>query len=287
MSSVIKSPIRSEYGFKSTDFEVDTDGNISARSITLLEEEVETDVPADFIVIDENDAFVIDGTTGNPDLVLTRNSTKTFDLDLDELNFNIFEEDLTTLYNDGVRHDDGTAGSNAQNKTSGRLAFSVPLSAPDILYYSTQDGSVFGKINVQDPEGVFSSVTINSDTESTDTSTGSLVTAGGIAVAKSISVGNSVRTGSVVGTDDLTIKSNGAIIVRKTDDSLLGEITNTGSSIPVLNTTVDNTIIGQTTPATAFFQNASSENNPVNSNDLTNKNYVDNQDIAFSIVFGL
>lgn len=56
MSTIVNSPFRSEFGFESTGFVVDEEGNISAKSITLVDEDPvdpgvpDTDLPANIIL---------------------------------------------------------------------------------------------------------------------------------------------------------------------------------------------------------------------------------------------
>jgi hypothetical protein len=49
---------------------------------------------------------------------------------------------------------------------------------------------------------------------------------------------------------------------------------------------INGVIIGATTPAAGTFTTISTTTNPVNGTDLTNKNYVDANAIAFAIALG-
>ena len=56
-----------------------------------------------------------------------------------------------TLYSTNLSHSDGTSGDSAQNKSSGRLTFTVPYDAPNTLYYQCQYHSgMYGKFIIVD-----------------------------------------------------------------------------------------------------------------------------------------
>lgn len=299
MSTIVNSPFRSEFGFESTGFVVDEEGNISAKSITLVEDGGETPVtpdptlPADRTFEEVGGNFRITGNvTDNPTFIVFRTRTTTIDLDLTGLTFNIFTDDnFDTFYSTGLIHDSGDIGDDAQGKQTGRLAWTVPLDAPDTLYYANADGTVSGTITVQNAPSAFSEVDITGTTASTSTTTGALTVAGGVGIQGDLNLGGELNIQGigipvVSSTTNLDLEAGNAIVVR-INDVLLGEIKSTGSEIPVNNTTIDNTTIGATTPSTAAFTSATVTNTASSRNDVTNKNYVDKTATALAITFGI
>ena len=87
--------------------------------------------------------FTPDGLTQNPSLKLYRGQTYNFDISTQGLPFTIKTvRSLSSdyLYNDGV---------SAQNVESGTVTFTVPINAPDLLYYgSANDINVFGEFKI-------------------------------------------------------------------------------------------------------------------------------------------
>ena len=80
-------------------------------------------------------------------------------------------------------------------------------------------------------------------------------------------------------------------IVFQLNGSVLGRINASGSNIPVIdssitNSTIDDTIIGGTTPSVGTFTEINIDNQPTNPSHATRKDYVDNKIAAFSIAFG-
>lgn len=296
MSTLINTPFRSKYGFESTGFNVDEDGNIFAKSLVLADEEPEipdTDLPADRLFEEIDGNFrIANNSADNPAFTVFRTRTTTIDLDLDNLTFNIFTDtDFSTFFSTGVTHDSGDSGDNAQGKQTGRIAWNVPLTAPDTLYYANTDGSVFGIINIQNAPSAFSQVDITGTTASTDSTTGALTVAGGVGIEGDLNLGGelnlqSIRTLTVMSETNLELEADNAIIVR-IDDVLLGEINSTGFEIPINNTTIENTSIGTVSPSSAAFTSATVTNTATSTNDITNKNYVDTTVTAFAIALGI
>ena len=69
MSTLVNTPFRSKYGFESTGFEVDSLGNISAKSISLVDatEVPDSDLPADNAFSEVGGNFRLSGNaTDNP-----------------------------------------------------------------------------------------------------------------------------------------------------------------------------------------------------------------------------
>ena len=291
--AVINSPFKSEFGFSSTGFIVDEDGNISAKSITLVEEEeVSADLPADFDFSDSTGNFRYAGNTNdNPTITVFRSRTTLIDLSLSSLTFNIVADDKTTFVSTGLSHSSGTVGVNAQGQQDGRLSWLVPVTAPDTLYYASADGLIFGTINVQNAPSAFSEVSITSDTNSTSSQTGALTVAGGVGIEGDLYIGGSLNIDgigitSISSPTNLEIEAANEIIV-KIDGTKLGIVKSTGSSIPVVDTVINNTTIGATTPSTAAFTSVTATTEPVLATGVTNKQYVDRTAVALSIAFGL
>lgn len=278
-------PFRSEYGFSSPSFTVDSDGNIIANSITLSQGDDVSSV-VDFEVTFSGSAFLIDGYIGNnPTIELARGRTYRFSLSTSSIGFYIENLDGSE-YNNGLIHSSGDRGTDAQGKTTGVLQFSIPTNAPDNLRYS-DSSSIFGLINVVDPIGTFSSVNVNSLTNSTNPITGALKVAGGVGVEKSLYVGELINTHDIESDSSLNIVAANEIKLIISDSSVIGTVDTSGLSIPITNSTINNTVIGNTVPAAGTFTTAQVSNSPTTSNDVTNKNYVDTQVTALAIAFGL
>ena len=292
MNLATNKPFESKYGFKSNQFYVDENGNIVANTITLANA-VEDNGLADFIVTDDGVVFEFDGLGDNPEITLTRGRTYTFKLNLTNFAFYI-RSDSSTAYNNGLVHSTGGTGSSAQGKQSGTLAFTVPLNAPDELFYS--NGVFAVSISIIDAIGLFSSVTVNGTTNSTSTSTGSVIVAGGVGIEKDLHVGGSVYASEFnlnssgitkFSTDTNLIFNAGNEIAITIDNVLLGKFSASGQNIPVVGTSINNTVIGNLTPSTATFVSAVISETPATGDQVTNKRYVDNTATAIAIAFGL
>lgn len=299
--SVNPKPFESKYGFLSPGFSVDDEGNVIVRSIiTSIGDQTDdqTQILADFTVSEEptGSYYTIEGVEGtNPTISINRSKTILFDLDFSILTFSIFDENYN-FYNEGLRHSDGTEGFNAQLKQSGRLFFEVSGQVPDTLYYGSRESGFYGRINVNDPEGVFGNVSVNSVDESTSATTGALVVDGGVGIGGNVNVAGTISAKGLlldqVGTTEIISGNNldiGAankinVII---DGNKLGLIDADGSSIPINNTTIDGTVIGSTTPSSASFTAASVAGTPASDVDVTNKKYVDTTATALAITFGL
>ena len=118
MPTTVNTPLRSDYGFKSPSFTVDSAGNITATTLTLSVNSDEAGVAADFNFIESAGNFRFEGQVSNqPTITVFRNQTSTFDLSFTTLTFNIFSDTgAATLYSSGIRHSDSTVGSSSQNK---------------------------------------------------------------------------------------------------------------------------------------------------------------------------
>lgn len=298
MSTIINAPLKSEYGFTSPSFTVDSIGNIVARSITLEVVEEGSEVAADFAITETGGNFRLDGgAVDNPGITLFRNGTKTIDIELTALTFSIFSSvgSTLTLYNSGLRHDNGTTGIDSQGTSSGRLFISLSSTAPDVLYYGNNDGTIFGTITVLDPVGLFSDITVTNTTPSTGTSSGALIVAGGAGIADDLYVGGSLNIAGV-GIPRLDSPTNLELnaankIILQIDNTALGEINSQGltttiNNSTVVNSTINNTTIGNSTPSSAIFTSAKVTTQPTQDTDVTTKNYVDTNITALAIALG-
>ena len=288
--AVINSPFESQYGFKGPGFTVDEQGNITATSIVTSVDNAVNSV--DFTVSETGGQFTFLEVAGNnPTITLARSSVYRFLLDTPELKFKIFESDQETAYNTGLTHSDGSIGADAQSKESGILVFSVSTAAPSVLYYGDNTGSIFGTINIVNPAGSFSTVSINSATASTSSITGALTVAGGVGIDGDLFISGSLNVDgigitSISSNTNLELEAANNIVI-KIDSNILGIVAPTGSSIPVVDTSINNTIIGAITPAIAAFTSATVVNSPTVNASVTNKQYVDSTALSLAIAFGL
>ena len=192
----------------------------------------------------------------------------------------------TSVYSSGLRHSDSTVGDSAQGKNTGRLTWTIPLSAPDTLYYGNVDGTIYGVINVLDQARNFSTVSITDITQSTSTTTGALKVSGGLGVVGNTNIGGTMSVASMISaTGGIAGDLNGS--VYSDNSTLLVDSVNGRIVGPINNSTIDNTTIGATTPATAAFTTASVSGAVTGLTAVPNKRYVDETSTAFAIAFGI
>lgn len=314
MKRVTESQFISDYGFKSGSFVVDDAGNITAKSISIIDEvpDLGPGVISNFQVtnttgdnLDQNyvtegysatgyvanasiDNFLFDNIVGtNPNIELTKTRTFIFDLALTTTGIFFLKEDKSTLYNLNLIHSSGDRNAAAQGKRTGTLSINIPADYNEsIIFYSNESRTVFGEIAVEDPIGSFSILKVNSTTESVDLISGALTVAGGAAIAKTLRVGKSVNTDEIESNNNLILTAENEIQLVS-NSITVGTINNSGLQINQIN----NTPIGITAPAQAVFTQVSFNsgtvnNSPINQNDLTNKAYVDTTITALSIALG-
>tara|TARA_B110000305_G_scaffold219452_1_gene260438 strand:- start:523 stop:1443 length:921 start_codon:yes stop_codon:yes gene_type:complete len=305
MKRASKSQFESGYGFKSPGFTVDTEGNLSATSLNIVQAVAEG--VYDFVVTEtDNTNFIIQNYVGNnPTITLSRGKQYSFQLSLTNFAFYIKQSDGTTNQTAGISHSSGDIGEEAQGKTSGIISFLVPANADDTLYYENATGTTVGTITVVDPEGLFSDVSITATTNSTSSTTGTLIAAGGVGIAKDLYVGGSLNIDGVgiSKIDSLTNLELGAAnkIILKIDDIIIGTLNSEGLTTTLNNSNItastittstmtssaiNSTTIGLSTPSSAKFTAAELTAAPVNNNDATNKKYVDTIVTALSIALG-
>lgn len=313
----------SKYGFRSPNFTVDTDGNIVANSISVAIGSGGGGAAVDFSVSEAfGGQYLIEGYVGaNPTLTLRRTVRSSFSLNVPNLKFYVYESDLTTLYSTGLSHSTAGQGEDAQGQIDGTLAFTVPLDAPSLLYYGNEDGTIYGTINIVDPDGKFGTLEVTNTTDSTSELTGALTVSGGVGIAKDLYVGGEITAESIsfngVGVTSLTTQTNleldaGNKIVFKINNNQIGYIDSEGLEIPLKNiditnatigqSTINNTTIGLTSPAAGSFTNltatsavvgtiaatsASVTSSPSSQNSITNKQYVDTTVTALAIALGM
>ncbi len=294
--SVVNAPFESRYGFKGPGFSVDDQGNIIATSIiTSAVEDDDAVVFINFTVTDlANDFFIAEqGASPNPSITLARQSVYNFSLDVPDLKFNILvgNEQDSAFYSTGISFSDGTSGEDSQNQTSGTLRFSVPLNAPDTLYYADEVRNNFGVINIIDPVGKFSNIDVSDTTPATSSTTGALTIAGGLGVQGDLFIGGTLNIDGL-GISEISSPTN-LNLEAINELKLIIEGTNiavassSGLKSTIIDSTINNTSIGQIAPSTAAFTSATVGTLPTTDNSITNKNYVDSTALALSIAFGL
>jgi len=236
--AITYNPFYSKYGFNSPGFSVDSEGNITVKSITS---EIPIDAGQDaggveqiFDISTSGGSFEIDGTATNPTITLTKQKTYQFNVDLSGAFTWSIRTSLGNDYETGITfvNDDGDTltGSQAHNNSSGTMTWVIPSNAPSGMYYSNVDGSIRGDIVLLEPtitgEGSFTSLLVTGTTElrdqvdinallsvsgvisstnttqSTTSTSGALLVAGGVGIVKNLNVGGNFRVvGDITGSD--------------------------------------------------------------------------------------
>lgn len=284
MKKVTQTQFQSDVGFRSENFSVDKDGNLTANSVSVITEVDESSDVVDFTFTDdENGAVFVDPLTGNPPTItLEKTRTYRIDIDFDISSLFFLRENQEDFYTENLKHSSGDSGALAQGKQNGILTITIPADYDQsIIYYTDQEKTYFGEINIINPEGIFSNVTVSNN----------------IIVGNIITAGEEIKTPILATTDiksndSLNIDVTGDINILTSDSSVLGKINDTGSTIPVVNTTILNsdinsTVIGNETPALATFTLAKVQQQPTIDIDATNKEYVDTTVTALSIALGI
>ncbi len=202
----------------------------------------------------------------------------------------------------------------AQGQQTGNLSYTVPVDAPDSMFYADSDGNPYGTITVTQPSvigvGVFSSILntgnllqngVNANIEMKPTGTG-LITINpettGTINNMNVNTAQLTTTGSVNLTPnaDVTIspQGSGALTISPLTTGTLDNVT-VGGTVPKNGTfsnivsaqgTLNSTTIGLTTAAQAAFTSATVTTAPSTGNSVTRKSYVDNTATVLSIALG-
>ena len=299
MATVANTPLKSKYGFSSSGFSVDVNGNITARTLVQTGANIDPGQPADFTVAENggSTAWTLAPSVGeNPTITMSRGTSYIIDLSLTTTAFYIYDA-TPAQYSTGLTHSSGVSGTEAQGLSTGRMVFSIATTAPDTLTYRNLSGTISGLINIIDPIGRFDTIVANGSTVSTNTITGALTVAGGVGFASNLNLGTNLNLGGdVTATGNiispriyhdsiLTVEGETSIAIKIADTSV-GTVLSTGLSIPINNSNINSTVIGDVTPSTASFTSATISNAPTTLTSGTNKKYVDETATALSIAFG-
>lgn len=320
-------PFSAEFGFKSPGFTVDDEGNITAKTLSLSTDADTssfqiTNAANDFIINDETGTPGITLIKGET-YTFSINLDSLLDFNIYQNQTTLYNEGLTFVDAGGFIYE----GASAQGKRQGTLTFKVPVDAPDTLYYADGTYTSVGTITVDLPtvvgvgrfeqltvigDSLLNDTTVGSTVNSTAFDNGSLVIRGGVGIALDTNMQGSLTVGTTLSSDSFTTNSVTSPLLTSSNDLILnadneillqinstqiGKVDSQGLIIDLRNSnlenniitdsTINSTAIGETTPSTGKFTNAEVDATPVNNNDVTNKNYVDTQDIAFSIAFGI
>ena len=108
------------------------------------------------ISLNENDEYFWNDASANPFPTITLERKRTYAISIDVTGYPVrLELDSTTLYSQGITHNDGTTDTTGAgavtDKSSGTWTWIVDENAPDILYYrSTNHTDISGIINIID-----------------------------------------------------------------------------------------------------------------------------------------
>lgn len=145
------------------------------------------------------------------------------------------------------------------------------VSAGSTPYLSVIDGQVVINSNL-DSVGQIDNVDIGSTTPGSGTFT-------------------NIRTGAL-GTPVLDSNTNLVLsaanaVVFRVNGVNKGKVNEFGSNVPVVDTVINNTVIGSITPSTGTFTTVNINNQPSLPSSATRKDYVDTKISAFAIAFGI
>ena len=115
--------------------------------------------------------------------------------------------------------------------------------------------------------------------------------AGGVGIAEDLYVGGRLNVSGtgiakLDSTTNLDINAANKIILQ-VGNIKLGEINSQGLAIAINNSSIDNTVIGATSPSTAAFTSGTVSSLPIVKTSLTNRQYVDSTSLSLAIAFGL
>ena len=152
------------------------------------------------------------------------------------------------------------------------FGFSSPSLLIDENGNITANSATF--ITVTFNTATFNELDILSTQDTTGSETGALRVAGGVSIEKNLFIGNSLIS-------DTEIK------LSITNSGVIATIDATGLTAPIKDSTINNTPIGNITPASGIFTSAKVTSSPTVLTDVTNKNYVDNTVAVLSIALGM
>jgi len=293
MQRATSQPFRSEFGFSSPSFSVDEDGNIVANSITAVLQGSGGSVEPDHVFTESLEGdLIVDGSTQSaiPSLNFIFGRSYQIELNLDTIRIVILQQDQTTEYNN-ISHSDGTSGELAQRKSTGKLTITIPEDFDQqTLYFTNVTRDFFGVINLKNQDGIFNTITVNSTDNAESPITGSLTVSGGAGIQKDLYVNGDFFVGGIgipqiLSPTNLKLGADNKIIIE-IEGNDLGEINSQGSTIPVTDTTINNSVIGNSTPSAAIFSQASVNNVTNDVNSIPNRLFVENTATAFAIAFG-
>ncbi len=329
--AVTLNPLYSKYGFKGPGFSVDSQGNVTVKSLssdvlieTIAVTEDTSGETVEFNITESAGQFAVDGTTPNPAITVIKGRTYRFNLNLTTLTWSIRDSSNSDVITNISHTVDGstTTGVGANNVQDGYVTWTVPTSGTG-YYYSDVDNDPQKLFVLQEPQvtgtGSFASLivtgtselrdtttinaevnlndilTVNDTTNTTSSSTGAVVIKGGLGVAKDVNIDgdliaksfktNDVGVPTLSSSSNLQFDATNAIVFNVAGIEK-GRITNLGSTIKVVDTTVNDTIIGNSGPAEGTFTNVTLKNEATNKDHATTKKYVDSNDIVLSIAFG-
>ena len=129
--AIVFKPFETDYGYKSPGFSVDTNGNVTVRTITNTYTPPVTPPAPDFNVNETAGAFTFlnKGTAvagNNPQITVERGTTYTFVLNTSSLAFNVYKPDVGNtsvpglLYSEGLSHANTVSG---ENLATGTISF--------------------------------------------------------------------------------------------------------------------------------------------------------------------
>tara|TARA_B100001939_G_C16928157_1_gene612708 strand:- start:445 stop:1446 length:1002 start_codon:yes stop_codon:yes gene_type:complete len=331
--AITLNPFFSKYGFKGPGFSVDSEGNVTVKSLnseqlitTIVDNSVDTGSTTEVAVTEVGGDFIFDGDTANPNktFTVTKGRTYKFTLNLSTLFFNIRDANALDV-GTGITHVGGgvtTTGAEANNKQDGYITWEVPTTGTGFTYADI-DNVPSGQFTLTDPTvtgtGTFSSLivtgtselrdsltvnaqtdlngllNVNDTTESTTSTTGALVVDGGVGIAKNLNVEGDIIARTFKNTDvgiptlesssNLNLSAKNSIVVN-IDGVEEGRITSDGINLRIINTTINDTPIGNSGPSTGTFTEVTLKNNGTAPDNAVQKSYVDSGDIVFSIAFG-
>ena len=108
------------------------------------------------ISLNNDNKYIWNNVTGNPFPTITLERKRTYTIGIDVTGYPVrLESDSTTLYSQGITHNDGTTDTTGAtavtDKSSGTWTWIVDENAPDTLYYrSTNHTDISGIINIID-----------------------------------------------------------------------------------------------------------------------------------------